>query len=456
MSYLAQEWASETAPVADTYERIIVMKLASHADDDGRGAYPSIPSMARAALCDTETVKRRLRALLKRGLIALGDQALVAHYRSDRRPKVYDLLIPYTWYSADQIAKVNTECVQRGNAPLTPQDRPRLNPAPPRTKRADAGVPNANRRKAKPAAPTTGTTALQEPPPVHEDSPRAPDDGSPRAADGGSRSLAAGALAEPQISQSGTGHLETSQSGTAGVETPACLPVPSPQDQPRGDGGGVQDPQGAALLRGLRLTGKGGRVVTVSRQVITQHHQAVTELLRTWSPAGLAAHLTEGASGDKVENPLGLLVSVIRNTEPRPADDPAPAAPAITERPWCGRNGDDGQDPCDETSRTRLREDGRHYRCECHPLGTAPEQRQPAAHGTAAAPVAPGATLPPTAPAEPRPNRGGGPARAGSALAALGLDREQSSPGAPQTGVWGPPDPPTTTLDLDEAFEATA
>src|SRR5215218_1331172 len=298
--------------------------------------------------------------------------------------------------------------------------------------------------------------AQREPPQGQARSPDHRHHGSPRAADGGSRSLAAGALAEPQISQSGTGHLETSQSGTAGVETPACLPVPSPQDQPRGDGGGVQDPQGAALLRVLRLTGKGGRVVTVSRQVITQHHQAVTELLRTWSPAGLAAHLTEGASGDKVENPLGLLVSVIRNTEPRPADDPAPAAPAITERPWCGRNGDDGQDPCDETSRTRLREDGRHYRCECHPLGTAPEQRQPAAHGTAAAPVAPGATLPPTAPAEPRPNRGGGPARAGSALAALGLDREQSSPGAPQTGVWGPPDPPTTTLDLDEAFEATA
>ncbi|MBO0881801.1 MAG: helix-turn-helix domain-containing protein, partial [Mycobacterium sp.] len=99
MSFLAGEWAEDHAPVVDTYERVILMKLARHAKDDGTAAYPYVSSLARAALCDEETVRRRLRSLQKRKLIAYGDQRLVDHYPASARPKVYDLLIPHEWFS---------------------------------------------------------------------------------------------------------------------------------------------------------------------------------------------------------------------------------------------------------------------------------------------------------------------------------------------------------------------
>lgn len=143
MSFLANEWASEAAPVADTYERIILMKLARHANDDGTGAWPSVSSMARAALCDPETVRRRLRAMKKRGLVAFGDQRHVSHYRADRRPTVYDLLIPVEWYSEQQRAKVNQQRSESSQAALTSENRPPIALPSQRRKRADAGVPNA-------------------------------------------------------------------------------------------------------------------------------------------------------------------------------------------------------------------------------------------------------------------------------------------------------------------------
>lgn len=146
LSYLANEWASEAAPVADVYERAILNKLATRANDDGCGAWPSVPSMARAALCDTETARRKLRAMQKRGLIGLGDQRLVSHYRADRRPRVYDLLIPADWYSDQQLTKVNTQRAEEGLPPLTAHNRPPLETAPTRRQRADTGKPNPNRR----------------------------------------------------------------------------------------------------------------------------------------------------------------------------------------------------------------------------------------------------------------------------------------------------------------------
>lgn len=195
MSYLASEWASENAPVADTYERIILMKLAGHVNDDGTGAWPSVPSMARAALCDPETVRRRLRAMKKRGLISVGDQQHVSHYRADRRPTVYDLLIPADWYSEQQLAKVNQQRSESSQAPLTSENRPPIAPPSQRRKRADAGVPNAKRSPKNSEHPHSAAP-LSEGPPDPVDNSRGP---SLRGADDPSLSRATAPLSEGQI-----------------------------------------------------------------------------------------------------------------------------------------------------------------------------------------------------------------------------------------------------------------
>jgi hypothetical protein len=139
MSYFAQAWAEE-APVADVYERAIITLMSHRARNDGTGAYPSVKTMSRYALCDEKTIERRVRALRKRRMIALGDQALAQHLPADKRPQVYDLQIPFSWYSAAQLGQVNRERADRGAGPLTETDRPPLPPAPPRKTRADRGT----------------------------------------------------------------------------------------------------------------------------------------------------------------------------------------------------------------------------------------------------------------------------------------------------------------------------
>ncbi|MFH9118535.1 helix-turn-helix domain-containing protein [Streptomyces globisporus] len=140
-------WAMKSAPVVDAEERSILMALAESAWADGTDAFPSKKTIAQIAVVDPKTVQRRLRALTARGLIAEGNQETAAYIPARYRPRVYDLLIPYSWYP--DIEQVNAERTRRGKPPLTPQVRPDLAPAPPRKCRADTGKP----RRAK-AGPT--------------------------------------------------------------------------------------------------------------------------------------------------------------------------------------------------------------------------------------------------------------------------------------------------------------
>lgn len=141
MSWLAHAWA-ESAPIADVQEFAILTVMAQRANSDGTDAHQSTPTIARAIKCDERTVARRLDALCARGVISLGDQSIVAHIRADRRPKVYDLMIPYSWYSAHQMTQVNLDRADRGLQPLTPEARPPLDtPSPSRKVRADRGKP---------------------------------------------------------------------------------------------------------------------------------------------------------------------------------------------------------------------------------------------------------------------------------------------------------------------------
>lgn len=147
MSFYALQWAMD-APVANVYERVILGALAYRASDDGTDAYPSKQSIAERAMCDPKTVQRHLHNMVQRGLIALGDQSIAERrYRADKRPVVYDILIPFSWYSDAQREKINEGRAERGLPPLTPQNRPAIAQPPNRAGRSDKGIP----RKKTPA-----------------------------------------------------------------------------------------------------------------------------------------------------------------------------------------------------------------------------------------------------------------------------------------------------------------
>jgi hypothetical protein len=129
----------KSAPVVDAEERAILSALAESAWSDGTDAFPSKKTIAEIAVIDPKTVQRRLRTLASRGLIAEGNQDAAAYIPEYFRPKVYDLMIPYSWFP--DIDQVNAERKAKGKRPLTPEDRPDLAPAPPKKHRADKGKP---------------------------------------------------------------------------------------------------------------------------------------------------------------------------------------------------------------------------------------------------------------------------------------------------------------------------
>ncbi|MEU6713027.1 helix-turn-helix domain-containing protein [Nonomuraea sp. NPDC046802] len=146
MSYLSGDWAMYYAPVKSPTEKLVLVALARRTDDDGCDAYQSKATLAQAAMCDPKTVQRVLRELEERGLIKLGDQAVAEYIDPRYRPVVYDVQIPYSWYSVAQMEQVNAERARKGRPPLQPDDRPNLPPAPERPSRSDKGKKAPQRR----------------------------------------------------------------------------------------------------------------------------------------------------------------------------------------------------------------------------------------------------------------------------------------------------------------------
>lgn len=91
MSLRAMLWALHEAPVDDAQTVLVLLGLADNADEDGRASWPSVSTLAVRARCSSRTVQRHLSALKSAGVIREGDQTLVASFRQDRRPVVYDL-----------------------------------------------------------------------------------------------------------------------------------------------------------------------------------------------------------------------------------------------------------------------------------------------------------------------------------------------------------------------------
>ncbi|WP_345694558.1 helix-turn-helix domain-containing protein, partial [Nonomuraea thailandensis] len=146
MSNLSEEWAMYYAPVRSQTEKLVLVALAQRTSDDGCNGFKSKKTLAQAAMCDVKTVQRALAELRARGVIASGDQSAAAYIDRRYRPHVYDLQIPYSWYSAAQMEHVTMERAARGLPPLTPRQRPDLDAAPPRAARSDKGKAAPQRR----------------------------------------------------------------------------------------------------------------------------------------------------------------------------------------------------------------------------------------------------------------------------------------------------------------------
>lgn len=84
-------WALEQAPDVPAQALGVLMGLANHADERGRGAYAGQELLAEYARKSDRQARTDLARLEEAGLIRRGDQSLVSHLRADKRPVVWDL-----------------------------------------------------------------------------------------------------------------------------------------------------------------------------------------------------------------------------------------------------------------------------------------------------------------------------------------------------------------------------
>ncbi|MFF1284398.1 hypothetical protein ACFVY4_27100 [Streptomyces sp. NPDC058299] len=305
-------WALKDAPTADSLERLVLVTLAERcARADGCTAFPARDTLARTTHAAPKTVQRVLRRLEDRGLIAKGDQSAARYLRADRRPVVWDLLIPYSWFPNPD--RMNDERAQAGLAPLTPADRPDIAPPPERKKRADAGKP----RSAEPEE--RGDSQ----------SPRHGGTDSPARGDSESRT---GGLEDPRTSPKilpvDPPHLDAAPP----PDTPAAVVVP---DQVGGENPSPTDDPATAFVDTLPLRGQAPNRSTRER-LIARTRDAYAA---GWTPRALLQHLTDGTQSAQslvavylhrlaqLPDPAAVAASVAADATYTPPVYQAPAVP---------------------------------------------------------------------------------------------------------------------------------
>ncbi|MFI5752561.1 helix-turn-helix domain-containing protein [Streptomyces sp. NPDC051644] len=326
MSFDAITWALEHSPVTCPYERLILTCLARRANADGTDAYPSRRTLAAAGLADKSTVTRKLNALEKRGIIREGDQRAALRIPEHLRPKVYDLLIPFSYYSPDQLQRVNRERSDRGLKPLTPEARPDIAPAPERKHRSDKGKKRAPKKPVPSPAPEGGASST-------------PLDSSQF--EGGASSTRV--LEAPQGGASSTPKL--SFNSVLSLPTDPAVPAEAGTDEreaaaPEGKnpaaGGGVPGPreedgaERAELL--VMLVGLPGTVS--ERAALPLVPLAVDALAAGWTLSGLRAYLAGRCDPDRVRYAPAVYEKHLRDLPPaRPGrTDGSGGRPGMCER----------------------------------------------------------------------------------------------------------------------------
>jgi hypothetical protein len=212
-------WALKDAPVANVEERMILTFMAEAADDDGCNSHQSQQTIAKLSMLADRTVRKRLKDMEDRKLIARGDQTVSTLMRipADRRPVNYDLMIPHTWFS--NIRRINEYRENRGRPPITPSMRPDIADPPAPKRRSDFGV---SRKHSDDEAP------------VFDDASEA---GAEEAAAGLQVRPSAGLQVRPDESDITSGNDRTAspaglQDRDGGTSSPTTLPKTLPNKNP--------------------------------------------------------------------------------------------------------------------------------------------------------------------------------------------------------------------------------
>lgn len=95
MSIKAMTWAMEQTIVQAPSARHVLLCLANYAGEDGKNAFPGIPTLVKDTGMSERGVRKILRQLEDEGAIVPGNQEIVNAYisRADRRPMNYDLQV---------------------------------------------------------------------------------------------------------------------------------------------------------------------------------------------------------------------------------------------------------------------------------------------------------------------------------------------------------------------------
>ena len=158
MSVEAISWALNEAPDVPPQTVAVLIGLANHAGPDGRGSYPSQPTLARYTRKGPRAIRKDLVTLEEKGLIRRGNQRLTDHLPPDKRPVVWDLAMGPEAPASDR----NHRTGRNHSSPR--------NPSSARNHSSRAGgttVPAATGTTVPPNRPVEPTTEpLQAPPPT--------------------------------------------------------------------------------------------------------------------------------------------------------------------------------------------------------------------------------------------------------------------------------------------------
>ena len=391
-------WAAEHAPVADAEERAILVALVMKSDADGRNCFRSQPTLARLARVDPKTVSRRLKAMEQRGLIRRqpGRKPQAWHkIPKDKRPVVWEVLIPASFWSTRQLDDINEHRTTCGLPPITPENRPDLPEAPPKKQRADKGVKRPERQK---KTSSQDWDAPQTPREIEERG----DYKSPRENEtGGTTSPVAGGL---QVRSRGDSQSPNPPSNPP--RTPSSPPAPpvTAEGSRLGRNPAGKEDESANEDQGHEVRARAEGLVRDALRRWHSAHAAPNAATRRRLVQRVAAELADGADAEAVLRELtrdlhpsqaASAVRVVMARTKTPGwgrvEDPRPAAdrhvPAGPRPPWCGR--------CDERTRllVAVYEDARGEvreqmaRCrDCHPdADVALDGAQMAADGPEAA-----------------------------------------------------------------------
>nr|AFH75162.1 replication initiation protein [Streptomyces sp. W75] len=315
MSFEAVLWATSDAPIANVNEFAVLTMLAEKADSDGCGAFPSRSTLASRTKVDPKTVQRTLAALVSRKLIGLGDQQAASYIRADRRPTVYDLLIPYDWFP--NVERINGERAEKGRPPLTRAGRPAIAPAPEKARRSDRG---SKRVAKKPAAD------------VPKDVTERGDSESPRVS--GSLELHGGTVSPAR---------GDSESGTGGLRDPRTSPLTLSSEPARDAPSARSAPDARRATTGSRGSSSSGSAASSDKKPITTTQRAQVQAVRDLLPPLLARDLPD-------ETPTNIskkILAALDTDGPRPRTPEQLVAYRINPRwdgYWATQYGDNGFD----------------------------------------------------------------------------------------------------------------